>query len=764
MVKPANSVVRQRIPGLRGVRYLGPQTNLFKFFGMQQLWHCFIEPSPKITESSQRRQASLLSALLGGLILLAILLEVLFAFSIGLEHYTGFQEAFITVLGLVLVYWLSRTRYVQLAAILAVLGVVLAVFALAFFDPGNAVRGLLDYLILPLWLGSLFIDLKKLPLLIGGVLSALLVLPLAVPAVTLDAILLGPFSFVFAASLLLIILTYQRNRLEQDRQAELSAKEQRSRREAARAEALLRVAGRLNAQLDLEVVLAAIGEEVSRALHTPVSIVSLYDDKQNFLYAAAGVGISPDGLKRLLPFPGAAFKDMVKRLGTIYAFADLQSVPLISFMDSLKEMDLRSMAFAAIEYEHELIGSLSAITIGDRRDFTQEDLLLLQGVAAQAASALVNTRLYQDADRRLEHLRALRAIELAIATNRNLRENLDVMLDKIARQLKVDGAAFLLLDQVSQKLELATSFGFHTPLPPFTPLRLGEGIAGRAALEQRIIYIQDMRSDPQTLAFTRAIATEGFVSFYAAPLIAQENVKGVLEIFHRSVLNPDGEWLGFLEALANQAAIAIESTTLFHHLQRAVDELSHAYDSTIEGWSRALDLRDKETEGHTQRVTKMTLRLAHALGFSEETLVHVRRGGLLHDIGKMGIPDSILLKPGALSDDEWAIMRQHPRLAYEMVAPIEYLKPAIDIPYCHHEKWDGTGYPQGLKGEQIPLAARIFAVADVYDALRSDRPYRKAWSKEKTLEHIRSLAGTHFDPKLVEVLHNLLDAPRWRAD
>jgi HD-GYP domain-containing protein (c-di-GMP phosphodiesterase class II) len=183
--------------------------------------------------------------------------------------------------------------------------------------------------------------------------------------------------------------------------------------------------------------------------------------------------------------------------------------------------------------------------------------------------------------------------------------------------------------------------------------------------------------------------------------------------------------------------------------RRSSTQLALAYDATIEGWSRAMDLRDKETEGHTRRVTELTVLLARAHGSSEEEIVHLRRGALLHDIGKMGVPDAILLKPGPLTDAEWAIMRRHPVLAYEMLLPIVYLRPALDIPYNHHEKWDGTGYPRGLKGEAIPLAARIFAVADVWDALRSDRPYRSAWPETRVREHIRALSGTHFDPRVV---------------
>jgi len=188
---------------------------------------------------------------------------------------------------------------------------------------------------------------------------------------------------------------------------------------------------------------------------------------------------------------------------------------------------------------------------------------------------------------------------------------------------------------------------------------------------------------------------------------------------------------------------------LFEGLQRTNLELILAYDATIEGWSHAMDLRDKETEGHTLRVTDLAERLARLLGLPDEDIIHIHRGGLLHDIGKMGVPDQILLKPGPLTDEEWILMRRHPQFAFEMLSPIQYLRPAIDIPYCHHEKWDGTGYPRGLSGEQIPLPARLFAVVDVWDALTSDRPYRPAWTHEKALEHIREQSGKHFDPAVV---------------
>jgi putative nucleotidyltransferase with HDIG domain len=252
-------------------------------------------------------------------------------------------------------------------------------------------------------------------------------------------------------------------------------------------------------------------------------------------------------------------------------------------------------------------------------------------------------------------------------------------------------------------------------------------------------------------------AGEGFAEYYGVPLIAKGEVKGVLEVFRRGPLPSAGsgetaelEWLDFLEMLSSQAAIAIDNAQLFENLKRANLDLAIAYDATISGWSRALDLRDEETEGHTQRVTEMTLRLAKALGMGEDEMAHIRRGALLHDIGKMGIPDAVLLKPGELNDQEWQIIRQHPQLAAEMLAPVAYLRQALVIPYYHHERWDGTGYPRGLRGEQIPLAARVFAVVDVWDALNSQRPYRKAWMRKETLEYIREQSGRHFDPQVVK--------------
>lgn len=275
-------------------------------------------------------------------------------------------------------------------------------------------------------------------------------------------------------------------------------------------------------------------------------------------------------------------------------------------------------------------------------------------------------------------------------------------------------------------------------------------------MERRVVTISDPVHPVRAPEFFHS-ADEGFKTYIGIPLVTKGQLKGVMELFHRAPLNEGEDWLEFLNMLARQAAIAIDNVTLFDALQRSNYDLGLAYDATIEGWSRALDLRDKETEGHTQRVTDLTLRLVHRLGVPETEREHIRRSALLHDIGKIGIPDAILLKPGSLTEAEWETMRRHPQIAYDLLSPIAFLRPALTIPYCHHERWNGGGCPRGLRAQEIPLAARAFAMADVWDALTSVRPYRAAWSKSDARAYLLSESGKYFDPQIVPLFLELLD-------
>lgn len=434
----------------------------------------------------------------------------------------------------------------------------------------------------------------------------------------------------------------------------------------------------------------------------------------------------------------------------------------------LVKKDIRSFALVPIFRGRSWWGLIGFEECGRERAWSTAELDALRTAAGTLGAAIQRRQVEEEVERQVRRLAGLRAINVAITASLDLEVTLNVFLDHATAQLGVDAADVLLLRPQSATLEFAAGRGFRAAALKHTRLRVGEGYAGRAALERRSLGVPDLRREPGGLARASFSAGEAFVAYHALPLLSKGQVKGVLELFHRSALDPTGEWLEFAYTLAGQAAVAIDNALLFEELQTSNLDLTIAYDTTLEGWSRAMDLRDRETEGHTQRVTQTTLLLARELGIPEPELVHVRRGSLLHDIGKMGIPDRILLKPGPLTDEEWEVMRLHPVYAYQLLSPIPYLRPALDIPYAHHERWDGTGYPRGLAAEAIPAAARAFAVVDVWDALRSDRPYRPPWSEDRVRTHVRGLAGTHFDPRVVQVFLNevlpLVDSTAARAD
>ncbi len=351
-----------------------------------------------------------------------------------------------------------------------------------------------------------------------------------------------------------------------------------------------------------------------------------------------------------------------------------------------------------------------------------------------------------DVTERMQHDREMQAvaeISAALRAAATREQMLPIILDQIARMFTLSGASIVMIDpatgdQVTEAAygESAASVGERLPA--------ATGISGDVITSGKFFITADLQFAPR---FARPDLLCHPTAAVCVPLMAQTRTIGVLWVGREKNFQPDHVRL--LNAVANIAANAIYRSTLHEQTLRAAQELEQAYDTTLEGWSSALELRDQETEGHTQRVVVMTLALARACGIPEPDLVHVRRGALLHDIGKMGVPDRILRKPGALTPDEWAIMRQHPHYAYAWLSRIEFLRPALDIPYCHHEKWDGTGYPRGLRGAAIPLAARIFALVDVWDALCSDRAYRKAWTRAQARDYIRAQAGVQFDPTVV---------------
>jgi len=411
--------------------------------------------------------------------------------------------------------------------------------------------------------------------------------------------------------------------------------------------------------------------------------------------------------------------------------------------------------FAPMISEGRVIGTIELLH-QELNFYKEEDTKWIDIIANLAALNIQNAKLFTNTRKRLAELAALHAIDTVVTSSHSQDKILKVLLDQISAQLGADAADILLFDKQSQTLRYGESYGFYSTNIKNLVIKPGESYAGKVAVDKHPIMLFDLSQESEPKWVDHGGYAFRYKAFLCLPLILEDEIVGVLEIFQHSIITPDEDWLHFLELLTGQAAIAVSHLQFFQEIQNANNELLKAYDATIEGWSQAMDLRDEETEGHTQRVTQLTIDLAKLMRIDDQKLIHIRRGALLHDIGKLGVPDNILLKPGPLTAEEWVIMKKHPVFAYHMLKKIDYLQPALEIPYCHHEKWDGSGYPRGLKGDEIPLAARIFSVIDVWDALTSDRPYRKAWGQEKTLEYIESQTGSHFDPEIVPAFLSMI--------
>lgn len=499
-------------------------------------------------------------------------------------------------------------------------------------------------------------------------------------------------------------------------------------------------------------MLPVIGAQLISLLHLQGIAIILNNQitDENRVEFAGGIWEKLTGL--VIPSDEGVVSQVI-RSGEIYLNNDTTQKPDENLVD-IHGMQPKSFACLPLATRDQVLG---AVWIGQSHPISEEALRITKIINEITASSMHRSSLYGQLQRRLDHINALRLIDRAIASNLDLKIGMHVLLDQVVTQLNVDAAAILLINSRTQYIEYGDGRGFHTELIKKTYLSIGEGLAGRAILERNILFIPDLRNATDKFTRKEMLQQEGVVSYCAAPLIVKGETKGVLELFTRAPLTPTTDWLEFLENLSGQAAIMIDNSELYNRLQQSNLELRLAYSRTLEGWVRALDLRDEETEGHTQRVTELTLRLAISMGMPDDRLVHLQRGALLHDIGKMAVPDSILRKPGKLTEKEWETMRKHPLVAYELLRPIAFLQESLDIPYCHHERWDGSGYPRGLKREEIPLAARIFAVVDVWDALSFNRPYRKAWSKDKARDYISVNSGILFDPKVVEAFLELLE-------
>lgn len=348
----------------------------------------------------------------------------------------------------------------------------------------------------------------------------------------------------------------------------------------------------------------------------------------------------------------------------------------------------------------------------------------------------------------------LPGISAALNSSLDTNQVLLSVIDTINNLIDAERSVLMMRDE---KGELAFKLGRTREMETLSKddLTISRSVLTQVLEQRGPVLTTNAQEDPRFVDQSSVIL-HNLRSILCVPLIVKDEIIGVIFSDNKSQAGKFGNMdQNLLMGIAHQAAVAIQNANLFEQLKQSNIELQIGYNNTLEGWARALELRDNETQGHTQRVTQMTIELAKYMKIEMDQLIQIRRGALLHDIGKMGIPDGILNKPGHLSLEERAVMEKHPEYARELISQIDFLKPAVDIPYSHHEHWDGTGYPLGLKGEDIPFSARIFAVVDVWDAMTTDRPYRKALAEEDVLAYIQEKSGVYFDPQVVKAFTGL---------
>jgi HD-GYP domain-containing protein (c-di-GMP phosphodiesterase class II) len=526
--------------------------------------------------------------------------------------------------------------------------------------------------------------------------------------------------------------------------------EKRRRQEAA---AILEVGRDISASLQLNVVLERIATHARNLLSADTSAVYLAEPSSPLLQAIAACGPDADEIKQdpLQIGEGILGNIAQQREGEIVN--DSVNDPRGITIQGTEDIPAEHLMGVPILSRERLSGLIAVWREGEGNEFTSEDLEFLTSLAQQVAIAIENARLFEDTRLKLTELEILQRIASALRMARSPGQAFPIILDQLISLLNFGSACIEMLEPSSGEIVTVAAEGGWKASNGYRT-KADEGISGYVIATGKAYLTTDVFADGMVV---RPELLAGFNVVGCVPIIALHHPIGTLWVGRKGQTPITIEEMNLLIALGEMVGNTVQRMTLHEQTVVQAEEIVQAYDKTLEGWAKALELRDKETVGHSRRVSELTQELAEKLGISSAEMPHIHRGVLLHDIGKMGVPDQVLKKTGPLGYDEWVEMKKHPQYAYDLLSPIAFLRPALDIPYCHHERWDGRGYPRGLKGEQIPLAARIFAVVDIYDALSHDRPYREAWPKRKVLKYIRDQAGKHLDPKIVDLFLRIVE-------
>ncbi len=456
-----------------------------------------------------------------------------------------------------------------------------------------------------------------------------------------------------------------------------------------------------------------------------------------------------DFLNRAIDRPGKGMIGLVIEEGKPIRSLDVPSDP--HYVETAP--GIKYGIYAPIVIEGNIEGAIGV----ESKDysFTESDLRLLSSIGEIVGMTVRSLRLIEMLRERVKWLEILHQINQQIGIEAKPEELYQILVDKAVEATSAESAALLIYDPDKNILQKEVACGwlgtvFDRPLTP------DEGISGKIFRTGRLHLSPLISEDPLLIPRNREFVPPDAADI-GVPVVAEGRVLGVFHIAIKAPAPFDTEFVDIVEMFGSYTGIVIGRMQLIEALRDADRQMRKAYDETLEGWARAIGLRDDDTLQHTMSVVKIAIAIGKRLGLDPKKIEDLRRGALLHDVGKIGIPDAILRKPGPLNDKEAAIMQTHTSFGYELLRPINYLEGAFVVPYCHHERWDGTGYPRQLQGEDIPLLARIFAVADVYDAMTRDRPYRPAHSPQDAVDYVRSQSGRHFDPRVVGAFLAIVD-------
>lgn len=484
---------------------------------------------------------------------------------------------------------------------------------------------------------------------------------------------------------------------------------------------------------------------ISRSISPDAVLIFSYSPDRESLSIAASDGVSEGEANLSVPLEYGVVGQVVReRESVLLHDTDRER----GYRQLLESQRIRSAIYAPMKWRDEVYGV--AFAGSQTKDgFNENDLNLLSALAVQAALAIHNSRLYSDLEDRIGELHAIFEIDKAITSAIDLETVLQQIVQMSIGLLDAKISSIMLVDEESQELIIAAAHGLSESYIQKGPVKVGESIAGKVIQEGRPIAVDDIREDPRH-AYAEQARMEGLYSLLSVPLNLKDRVIGVLNIYTDEPHSFNPHEVNLFTSLASQAAIAIENARLF-------ESLEEIYIEVITAMASAIDARDAYTHGHSHRVTEYAVAIGEEMGLSPAEVDIIRNASILHDVGKIGIKEDILKKPGRLTEEERREMEYHPFIGTKILQSVKLLEPVMPLVYHHHERFDGTGYPDGLRGEEIPLGARIISVADAFESMTSDRPYRKALPLEEAISELRYGSGRQFDPRIVEVFMGMAE-------